>query len=163
MRRDATYTPAPPPAFEPVIRPWREDRERALVAHSWVESYKNSPEGARLKWSEYKALVVPTLDAILDRDDTTVLVAADPANIAVGWIAYARWPSIDTVHWLWVQMQHRRRGIGSALLAQLRGRIAYTHRAPVRRRQERADLVLTDKLRARGVVVSYVPYQEWSK
>lgn len=163
MRRATAYETAPPPAFEPTLRPWREDRERALVAHSWSEGYKESPDTCRLRWSEYKALVVPTIDAILDRRDTTVLVAADPANIAVGWMAFARWPSIDTVHWLWVQMQHRRRGIATALLAQLRNRVVYTHRAPNRRRQTRADCVLGDKLRARGVVVSLVPYQEWSR
>ena len=163
MRRDARYTPAPPPAFEPTIRPWRPARERALVAHSWRESWKDSPEMRRKSWSDYKARHVPVLDAILDRPDTTVLVAADPTDLAVGWMAFARWPSIDTVHWLWVAMQHRRRGIARFLLAQLRSRIAYTHRAPIRRRQERADLVLTGKLRARGVVVSHVPYQEWSR
>jgi GNAT superfamily N-acetyltransferase len=157
------YEPAAPSAFDPTIRPWLEDRERAFVAHSWRESYKDSPETRRLKWPDYKALYVPVLDAILDRPDTTVLVAADPANIVVGWIAFARWPSIDTVHWLWVQMQHRRRGVARALLATLRARIAYTHRAPIRRRQVRADLMLGDKLRARGVVVSHVPYQEWSR
>lgn len=157
------YTPAPAPPFDPAIRPWRPAAERALVAHSWREGYKDSPDMRRKTWSDYKALHVPVLDAILDRPDTTVLVAADPAGLAVGWMAFARWPSIDTVHWLWVQMQHRRRGIARALLAQLRNRVAYTHKAAIRRRQERADLVLSDKLRSRGVVVSHVPYQEWSR
>lgn len=159
------YAPAPPPAFEPAIRPWRPDRERALVAHSWSQSYRDSPEMRRRfgTWADYKAAYIPVIDAILDRDDTTVLVAVDPADIAVGWMAFARWPRIDTVHWLWVAMQHRRRGVARELLAQLRTRVAHTHRGPIRRRQLRSDLVLTDTLRARGVVVSHVPYQEWSR
>lgn len=160
------YTPAAPPAFEPVIRPWRPDRnERALVAHSWTQSYRDSPEMRNRfgRWEDYKPWFIPVIDSILDRRDTTVLVAADPADIAVGWLAFARWPGIDTVHWLWVQMQHRRRGIASALLAQLQNRIAYTHKGAIRRRQQRSDLMLTDRLRARGAVVSHVPYQEWSR
>lgn len=159
-----TYASAPPPAFEPTIRPWLPDRERALVAQSWIHTWKNAPENHRKPWGDYKALHAPLVDEILNRPDTTVLVAADPANIAVGWMAFARWPSIDIVHWLWVQMQHRQRGIAMTLLARLRPRLAYTLRGQVRRRgQPRMDLVFTDRLRDLGVAVSYVPYQEWSK
>lgn len=159
------YVPAPPPAFEPVVRPWRPDRERALVAHSWTQSYRDSPEMRNRfgRWEDYKAVYVPVIDAILDRDDTNVLVAAGPGDIAVGWMAFASWTSIDTVHWVWVQAQHRERGIARRLLDGLRNRIAYTHKGPNRRRQLRSDLVLCDSLRRRGVVVSHVPYQEWSR
>ncbi len=156
------YTPVPPPAFTPVIRPMRPD-ELPWVLHSWSEGYKNAPKMSRKTWADYKLVDVPRLREAIARPDTTVLVAADPLGIGVGWMAFACWPSIDVVHWVYVTMQHRLRGVMSALLAHLRGRIAYTHQAAIKRGHVRADVMITDLLRGQGKVVSHIPYRDWSK
>lgn len=169
--------PALPPAFEPHVRLVRED-ELPYVIHSWCEGYKNSPSCRRKLWPDYKAIDVPVLRAALARPDTTVLCAeADKPGRAVGWIAYARWPSIDAVHWIYVAHQYRRArsrglapiGVMMALLAAagLRKRIVYTHQAATHHHHTRlrtpADQRIAELLRADGAAVSYVPYQEWSK
>jgi GNAT superfamily N-acetyltransferase len=166
MRTDATYSVVDPLPFAPHVRLMRAD-ELPYVAHSWAEGYKNSPRMRRKTWADYKALDVPALRQCLARRDTEVLCCeATVPGHAVGWVAFARWPSIDIVHWVYVAKPFRRRGVMTALLegARLRNRVSYTHQAAIRRHGEpRADLMICDLLRKRGVVVSYVPYQEWSK
>lgn len=165
MRNDATYTTRDAPRFTPIIRPMAQ-RERVWVEHSFTEGYKNSPEMRRKVWSDYKARHVPALRECLARPDTRVLIAADPiSDIGAGWIAFATGWSVDVVHWICVSMQHRKHKLMTALLdaAVTRPNVVYTHKAPVRRQQVRADLWITDLLRARGTVVSHIPYQEWSK
>lgn len=165
MRKDAVYTAVDPTPFTPTVRPMRND-EFPYVIHSFSEGFKRSPEMKRKTWADFKALYQPRLRDALVRSDTTILVAdAHVPGHAVGWIAFARWPSIDVVHWLYVARQFRRRGVARALLtgAALRTRVVHTHRSEVARGQPPADQLVADFLRRHGAVVSYVPYQEWSK
>lgn len=158
------YTPVSPPEFTPTLRPLRGDREHAWVIHSWIEGYKNSPAMRRKTWADYKALDAPVLRSVLERADTRVTMAVDPtSDIACGFMVHAHWLSIDTVHWLYTARPFRGRGIMRQLLGTLRERLAYTHKARVVRGERRADERIADLLAARGVVVSYVPYQEWSR
>lgn len=166
-----SYAPATPPAFTPRVRPMRE-REHNWVIHSWTEGYKGSPN-ASMPWAEYKAQVVPVLRAALVRHDTRILVATDAQDWAVGWLAFARWPSIDVVHWVYTSHQYRRArsrglaptGVMTTLLeaAGLRSHVVYTHKAAAKRKQQRADLRIADLLRSQGTTVSYHPYVEWSR
>lgn len=121
----------------------------------------------RKVWRDYKALDVPVLDSALSRPDTNVIVATN-AGHTIGFIVFARWPSIDTVHWLYVMLRHRspEHLVRDRLLqaAELKPRIAYTHEAPVSRRwDQRQDERIAAELRERGHVVSYLPYAEWSR
>lgn len=147
----------------PVLRPM-SPRELPWVLHSWTEGYKHAPAARRKPWSDYKAHDVPRMREAIARPDTTVMVAADPdTGIGAGWMAFASWPMIDTVHWIYVAMRHRGRGVMTALLGHLRDRVAYTHQGPVKRKQVRADLRIADALRDQGKTVSYIPYADWSK
>ena len=132
------------------VRPARPD-EFGWLVHSWSEGYKLSPGCRKMSWRDYKALQVPELRAALQRPDTTVLVAADGADCGLGWMAFARWPSIDIVHWVYVTMAARRHGVMARLLGSLRDRVTYTHRGvPMERGARRSDEWITDLLRKRG-------------
>lgn len=158
------YSPTPAPKFVPVIRP-ALPREYNWVITSWVESYKAAP-GMPDRWADYKAVHAPRLRECLAREDTQVLVAADPvSDRGAGWIAFARWPRIDAVHWLYVAPQHRGHRYHLALLAgaALRDHVVYTHKASIRKRKTRADLWLAEVLLAQGKAVSYYSYKEWRK
>lgn len=112
-------------------------------------------------WCDYKRLYVPLIDEVLDRKDTVISCVVGSDDRALGWMAFARWPSIDVVHWMYVAAPFRRDGVANRLLEELRTRVAYTHRGPVRRREGSSDLWIAEKMRQRGTVVSYVPYKEW--
>jgi hypothetical protein len=173
--RRAVFTVAPPPTFVPHVRAMRAD-ELPWVLHSWSQSYKGSRRCDRMTWAAYKELVVPTLRTAIARSDTHVLVCdgAVPGR-GVGWLAWSRWPSIDTIHWIYVTHQYRRArshgfasiGVMAALIeaAHLRGNIVYTHEGakPHNRGHVQADLWIADWLRGHGSTVSHVPYKEWSK
>lgn len=171
MRRDARYRVVPPPPFVPQVRPMRPE-EYNWVIHSWTEGYKGSP-CAEMPWAEYKALVVPTLRAALARPDTQVLVATNGRGWGVGWMAFARWPSIDAIHWVYTAHQYRRAGsrglaptgVMTALIDAFapRGNVVYTHKARLKRKAQRADLWIADLLRERGATVSHVSYATWSR
>lgn len=166
--RPERYTVADPPPFVPHVRPMRGD-ELPWVIHSWSEGHKDSPDTDRMRWPDYKALRVPMMRAALERADTAVLVCDGPVpGRGVGWLTWSRWPSIDIVHWAHTAMQFRRRGVFNALIERALGdrkHVVYTHEAAKRRGkgQVRFDAVLVEKLRARGAVVSYIPFKEWSK
>jgi hypothetical protein len=162
----AAYTTVAPPPFTPHVRPMRED-ELPYVIDSWAEGYKHAPAMRALRYADYKALHVPVLRAALARPDTTVMMVDGPIpRRAVGWLALARWPSIDVVHWVYVARQYRDpdHHVLLALLAQLRDRVSYTHKGQVGRgERQRSDVWLESLLRERGATVSYIPYSEWAK
>jgi GNAT superfamily N-acetyltransferase len=161
------YAAVPPPEFMPSVRPMRPD-ELPYAIHSWSQGYKDAPGMRSKTWRDYKALhLQPLRDALVRSDTTRLCVEAGVQNHAVGWIAFAHWPSVDAVHWVYVAKPFRRRGCMRALLAaaELRRHITYTFLGPVLRgrAQPRSDEWIADMLRRSGAVVSHVPYQEWSK
>lgn len=158
----------PTPRLDPAdiaVRPMRTG-ERAYVIHSWSEGWKQSPAMRRKVWRDFKVLDIPRLDAALDRRDTTVLMATI-ADRSIGYIVFARWPSIDAIHWLYVRKVNRSHDhvVPTALLdaAALKSRIVYTHQGEVPGGARlRDDQRMAAWLRERGNVVSYVPYEEWA-
>jgi hypothetical protein len=164
MRRDA-YSTRPAPRFTPVIRA-PHARERGWVFDALRGGIKDSSIGRRMKWRDFKLLHTPLIEGLLARPDTRVLVAADPvSDIGAAWIAFATGWSVDVVHWVVTSLQHRRHGLMTALIAAVvtRPNCVYTFEAPPRPPAERADLWITERLSARGVVASHIPYAEWSK
>jgi hypothetical protein len=170
--RPSAYRTAPkPPPFTPRVRAMRLD-ERPFVIKPFIEGYKDSPNGA-MPWAEYKAQVVPQLRAVLEREDTRLLVATNDADSAIGWIAFSPWPSIDVVHWVYTARPWRRArsqglapiGVMTALLsaALTKRNVVYTHMAKVWRARTRADIWIAERLRAEGRDVSYHPYVKWSR
>lgn len=152
-----------PPEFTPRVRPMRAE-ELPWIIHSWSEGYKNSPQMRKKPWRDYRALDVPVLREALARRDTIVLVAeGNVDDWGVGWLAMARWPSVDVVHWCYTTLAYRRRGVMTALLTDLRPRVAYTHKGPIVRGEQRADLMINELLAKRGINPTYVPYKEWSR
>lgn len=173
MRRDATYTVVPAPAFVPAVRPMRDD-ELPYAIHSWSQGYHDAPGMRRKSWRDYKAIHVPVLRDALCRHDTQRLAVDGPVpGRAIGWLAFARWPSIDTLHWVYVAKPYRQarsRGLSplgamSALLerAGLRKHVTYTFLGPHSSRSARSDEWIAELLRSRGAIVSHVPFQEWSR
>lgn len=165
MRRDAIYTVVPPPEFVPTVRPMRDD-ELPYAIHSWSQGYHDAPGMRRKSWRDYKALHVPTLRDALCRHDTQRLVVEGPVpSRAIGWLAFARWPSIDTLHWVYVAKPFRRKRAMFAMLdaAGLRKHVTYTFLGPHSSRAPRSDEWIADLLRSRGAIVSHVPFQEWSR
>lgn len=138
--------------------------ELGHVLHTWAEAYKHSPAMKRKLWSDYKARDVPQLAACLKRPDTTVIVAIGDSGTPIGWLAFARWPSIDAVHWAHTGLKHRHNGVATALFkhADLKRRLLYTHKAEAKR-GTRIDELMSKWLERRGHVVSYTPYQEWAR
>lgn len=165
MRRDATYTVVPPPEFVPTVRPMRDD-ELPYAIHSWSQGYHDAPGMRRKSWRDYKALHVPTLRDALCRHDTQRLAVEGPVpGRAIGWLAFARWPSIDTLHWVYVAKPYRRRKAMLALFdgAGLRRHVTYTFLGPHCTRGPRSDEWIGELMRTRGAVVSHVPFEEWSR
>jgi hypothetical protein len=165
MRRDATYTVVPPPAFVPSVRPMRDD-ELPYAIHSWSQGYHDAPGMRRKSWRDYKALHVPVLRDALCRHDTQRLAVDGPVpGRAIGWLAFARWPSIDTLHWVYVAKPYRRHKAMTSLLerAGLRKHVTYTFLGPHSSRSARSDEWIAELLRSSGAIVSHVPFQEWSR
>lgn len=164
-----------PPANTPlhvVIRPDFPD-ERPYLLSSWSEGYKNAPRMHSMPWAVYKRHVVPELGAVLDRGDTTTLVAVQPSTgDIVGWLAFSRIYRTPTVHWAHTRFavgkdgaHLRRRGVLTQLLAKadLGSRWAYTHRGPRQRvaGKETTDATIARALAARGVSAAYVSMEDW--
>lgn len=148
-----------------IIRPMRDD-ELPWAIHSWSQGHKGSPEHRKRTWRDYKALhLQPIRDALVRRDSTRLVVENGTAGRGVGWVVFAHWPSIDTVHWIYVSRDHRGQGMMRAMIeaAQLRRNVTYTFHGEHRGRMPRPDERIADRLRRDGATVSYVPYQEWSK
>lgn len=148
-----------------IIRPMRDD-ELPWAIHSWSQGHKSAPEHRKRTWRDYKALhLQPLRDALVRRDTTRLVVENGEPGRGAGWIAFSRWPSIDAVHWLYVSRPHRGQGMALALLqhADLRRNVTYTFHGEHRGTQPRPDQRIADRLRREGKIVSYVPYQEWSK
>ena len=175
---------APAPTVEPLAidirRPRREDL--AYIRGTFHEGHKNSPDTAGMTWRHYKRFVEPALDGALQRPDTELLAAYTPiAPIIVGWIAFHRGRRVDTVHWVHaryrITLPHnerhpmdgevlRRRRIMTQLfdVAQLRDRIAYTHKGAYAKHDhdgQTMDERLLPWLARRGQHAAFVPMEEW--
>ncbi len=161
------YQVADPPPFTPLVRTWRPEDEFGWVIHSWCMGHRDAPPQRKRLAADYKARYLPVLREALLRADMQVLVAEGPVpGRGVGWLAWARWPSIDTLHWVYVGKPFRHRGVMAALLAAaaLTRHVTYTHEGAVRRAGEpRSDEWIAEQLRGRGAIVSFTPYQDWSR
>lgn len=149
--------------------------DRKYILASWAEAYKAAPKMRDMSWTLYKLHIVPTLQAVLDRPDTRLLVATTPSEPdIVGWLAYVRGKRVSTVHWVHTRYavtkggeKLRKRGVMSALIgaAELGPRWVYTHRGPYPRqregKRETADAGLVRSLAKRGITAAFVPWKEW--
>lgn len=161
------------PAGGDLVLSLMADDELPYVLGSWSEGYKFSERNAKLSWAIYKKHVVPELAAVLGRSDTFVLCARQ-GDVIVGWIAYCRGRSVDTVHWVHTRFRIgesgsplRRNGIMTELInaASGRDRIVYTHRGPKPKHRGgvTSDEWISRWLAGRGVIAVFVPYEEWKK
>jgi hypothetical protein len=140
--------------------------EMGYVRGSFAEDYKESSSRlAKLPWPDFKRLERPRLWAVIERDDTQLLVA-DHEGLIAGWLAWSRGPSVDTVHWTHTRWRVgkgellRKRGVMTALMnaAQMKRHIAYTHRGA-----RRSDEWIVPWLARRGVTAAFVSLKEWSE
>lgn len=161
------------------IRPLSFD-DHAYVRSTWLEGYKTSTSGfLRTPWPLYKQTIGRELAGIIGTA-ATLGAYRDDGSLA-GWLAYSPGRSVDTVHWMYVRNQVRRRGVMAAIVAQaeLGQRICYTHRGSRdvahRGRSQRSpdaarsqgkgptmDEPMADWLRAQGRSVVFVPFEEWA-
>ena len=154
------------------IRPPFAD-EREYVLNSWREAYRYAPGGRCGRWRDYEARITPMFNAVLDRDDTRVLVK-HIENVIVGYIVFARGIHADTVHW--VQTRYRvgdarlrRKGTMRELVeaADLKPFVAYTFRGPLPRKGEDGPRVTADTwivpwLMRRRIGAAFLDYKQWS-
>lgn len=138
--------------------------EMGYVLGSWSEGHKVSTRRLDdMRWPDYKRTERPRLQAVLDRDDTRLLVA-DHEGLIAGWLALVHGRRVDTVHWAHTRWrigsgEHlRRRGVMRALVdaAGLKSKLVYTHRGA-----RRSDEWIVPWLARRGVTAAYVPLKEW--
>ena len=166
-----------PAMADPTLLRYTIERARlddmAYIRNSFAEGHKGAPGVASMTWRYYKRYIVPELNAALGRGDTQILAAYRRDGIVLGWIAFCRGRTVDTVHWVHTRHaiadegeQLRRRGVMTALLdaAKLKPRLCYTFRGAWPR--HRSDGVTMDErllpwLRSRGQHAAYVPWEEW--
>lgn len=102
-----------------VFRDATED-DRAFIFDSWAESFRNSPFGQTLPLSMYRPLQDAKMREVTA--NATIIMAAlqeDP-EIALGYVISSKRPdALTVIHYLYVKTDHRRNGIGRALLNQL--------------------------------------------
>lgn len=123
------------------IGPMRQD-ERGIIADSWVESFKSS-ERARLislggtsgdptrSWRpshEYFEDQNGIVNLLLE--EARFVVARDDHDLVAGFVCWEPWENDVAVHYLYVRLMHRKKGVARLLAAQLpTGAVLVTHRA----------------------------------
>lgn len=100
------------------FRPYRPG-DRNFVLSSWRDSYRNSirhPDlSAWIRKSAYHDAHNLYIATALDSDVVLVAVSPEDDDQILGWCAYGD----GTRHYVYVKELYRRRGIGSALLAEM--------------------------------------------
>lgn len=102
-------------AFRPA-----EFRDRAFVLDSWLASYRNSHTAGLVGMRDWFAVMWPVLAKLLDRPQTTTIVAYDPDEVAGltdlrGWIAADVSPGPPLVLYVFVKEADRRAGLARRL------------------------------------------------
>ncbi len=109
--------------------------ELALVYSSWCESFKKSPWAGCIRNDQYQMVQHATIQGLLARGaKITVSLAPQIPDIFEGrrvmaWCCFE--PAIETMHYLYVKSDYRKKGVGKALLSEVASkwfRPTYTHR-----------------------------------
>lgn len=114
--------------------------ERGFVAKSWVESFANSTvaegltfaglrsrspswEAGPAYWRTWNALV----NQLMARGRVTV---ADDDGLVAGFVAWEPWDEATALHYVYVRLSYRGRGVARELLETLpAGPLVFTHRS----------------------------------
>jgi GNAT superfamily N-acetyltransferase len=103
--------------------------DRSYVIRSWISSYNHSPI-ARALANSYYASYAPVIERQLARSQVRVACLPEEMGAILGFAVVE--PERNTVHYVCVRSQWRKKGIASLLLDRELGRtdIRYTHSCP---------------------------------
>lgn len=111
------------------------DDEMALVFDAWVSSFRKSPWAGCVRNDMWTTVQRATIAGILARGaEITVVLAPTVPGVFTGRrvMGYAvAEPRLETLHWIYVKDDYRRKGVGRALLNHVAGTWhlpRYTHR-----------------------------------
>lgn len=105
-----------PPAF--ALRRG-EPSDQGYITSTWLNSLRRSPALRNVKPQSFFAGFGADVDALLDRGDVGIVVAAHAAdkNAIIGWCCYTPMPPATlVVHYIYVRAPQRCAGVGRALL-----------------------------------------------
>ncbi len=99
-----------------------------FIFASWLKSYRNSPDAARIRTRVYYLHQHPRIEQILLRSKTIVASTKDDPNHIVGYIVIEK---PNTLHYIYVKQIYRNLGIAKQLLSQILDHppdvLTYTH------------------------------------
>ncbi len=111
-----------------------QDVDHPFIMSSWLQSYRASPAGSRVRLDmQYYAWQHALSEVLLAR--STVLVARPEGSDSFlnGWVCGEEWHGTPVVHYVYVKKAYRRAGMGEALVdgllteLQCRGPGLFTH------------------------------------
>ena len=100
----------------------RDSEDRSFIVATWSSSYKASHYAGILWTDDYASVMHAQLERVLDRPETTALVACDPddPNFLFGHVVAEVEPhETPIVHYAFVKAPYRRTGIARGLFEAL--------------------------------------------
>lgn len=110
--------------------------DRPFVIATWSSSYKSSPYAGILFTDDYATVMHATINRVLDRPETTTLLACDrdDRDFLYGYIV-GELADTPIIHYAYVKTPYRRSGIARGLLAAIGvnalGRFVYTSKTEI--------------------------------
>lgn len=114
-----------------VITPMRE-HDHDFVLNSWLMSYRRAPGSHHLPNGVYFRRMRRVAERILSHSDTKVARPLDWPEGVLGWLCAEQCDGVFAVHYGFVKVFYRKRGLGKALIDAFAptGRLVFTHLRP---------------------------------